>query len=107
MRDVGRRGGAANPDAVCTATLGKRSFVGNRRRRPRVRRRNPVEFKRYLIAARRGSIELYYNGTDKFTGSRAKGRGYVSRSDAESASWLLRSGFAGKLKGYTLSVVAA
>lgn len=118
VREVRRRGGAVNPDAVCTGSLGRKSYAGNPRRRRRAfahakrrysvrrRRTNPVQFKEYLIAARRGTSELYYGGGAKMV-RRAKARTFTSKRDAEAMAWVLKDAYGKALAGYSLSVVAA
>lgn len=135
VREVRRRGGAANPYAVCSAELGERGSVKKRHRRnPRRRvstKRMPPALARYwrarnrrlkaapkrarrhhrnasgfVIEARRGDSHLFYNGAGKFEG-RNRARVYHNAPDAEATVYLLREGFPNALKGWELTVSPA
>lgn len=98
--EVKRRGGAASPQAVCTARLGERGSIVKRHRR---RRTNPRP-RLHMIVAVKGGRRLKYTG-NKFA---RVGRAtlFPSARDARSVAYWLEILFARELKGWKLEVVS-
>jgi hypothetical protein len=107
VKDVRRKGGAANPDAVCTATLGERGSIkkAHRRNPKRKRRTNPTS--NWIITAHRsGGEELHYTGT-KLTSAPTPAVMFPTRGLAVKFAKHLKRQYAGKLRSYRLGVEAA
>lgn len=103
VKAVKRRGGAANPDAVCQASMGPRALLKKKKRsRPRARRSNPAP-KLFIIKARRDDgPELTYTG-EKFS---ASGTPVKFPTKALADTWVryLRREYTTELRRYRLRV---
>ena len=108
VKDVRRKGGAANPDAVCTAMLGERgSIKKSHRRNPKKRKRRTNPTSNWIITAHRsGGEELHYTGT-KLTSAPTPPVKFPTRGLAQQFARHLKRSYSGKLRRYRLAVEAA
>lgn len=106
VKDVKRSGTAADPYAVCEASLGSkaqlRAHRRNRRRTPRrrPRRENPSAYK--ITARRAGGPELQYLGSRFAT--RGEPVKFPTRGLADQFAGHLKSHYGNKLRRYRLKV---
>jgi len=108
VKDVRRKAGAANPDAVCTAMLGERGSIkkSHRRNPKRKRRSNPTS--NWIITARRsGGAELTFTGDKLTSAPSAEPVKFPTRGLAAKFARHLKRSYSGKLRRYRLAVEAA
>jgi hypothetical protein len=108
VKDVREKGGAANPDAVCTAMLGERGSIkkSHRRNPNRKRRSNPTS--NWIITARRsGGAELTFTGDKLTSAPSAEPVKFPTRDLAAKFARHLKRSYSGKLRRYRLAVEAA